>query len=85
MLKHPWMVMVESPTQAFIKAKQEAQKELENFATLEKPLLQKLVYLQLAHNIDDKQVVELKNQFIKIDKDKSGKISRTEIRDFFAD
>ena len=49
----------------------------------ENPALRKMIYLQMAHNMSEKDFIQLRNLFIKIDKNQDGKITATELREYF--
>jgi|TARA_B110000285_G_C14945022_1_gene523895 Ca2+-binding EF-hand superfamily protein len=49
----------------------------------ENPALRKMIYLQMAHNMSEKDFVQLRNLFIKIDKNNDGTITSNELREYF--
>jgi len=48
------------------------------------PQIRKMGFLYMAHNMDEKDVVNLRKLFIKIDTNKNGQITAEELDDYFA-
>ena len=48
------------------------------------PQIRKMGFLYMAHNMDEKDVVNLRKLFIKIDANKNGQITANELDDYFA-
>lgn len=47
------------------------------------PQIRKMGFLYMAHNMDEKDVVNLRKLFIKIDANKNGQITANELQDYF--
>jgi hypothetical protein len=50
----------------------------------ENPQIRKMGFLYMAHNMDEKDVVNLRKLFIKIDTNKNGQITAEELEDYFS-
>ena len=55
--------------------KEEIFKDLLNFSSNQNPHVRKMVLLYIAHNMNERDCVQLRNLFIKIDDNKNGLIN----------
>lgn len=56
--------------------------EFENWSNGQNPLLRKMGFMQMATNMNENEIQNLRQMFIKIDGDKNGQISATELHEF---
>jgi Ca2+-binding EF-hand superfamily protein len=58
--------------------------ELKNWTEEDKnPVIRKMGFLYMAHNMNESDLVQLRQLFLKIDKNKNGQIHASELKEYF--